>query len=156
MQVEVLPVDGTAALPTASGTAERLVADHTAGAGPALLSRPAGADVRLGSCVLFVDASSQRMLAPARTDNWWGGACTACCSDAASWVRECTCSTYRLRLICGRACTLWCSRSLNHEATAHAMAGSESGSYVRGFASTCACRHVQYGDRHMHPAVQNP
>jgi len=52
MQVKVLPVDGTAALPTASGTAERLVADHTAGAGPALLSRPAGADLRLGSCVL--------------------------------------------------------------------------------------------------------
>ncbi len=66
MQAKVLPVDGTAALPTAGGASARLVADKVAGAaGPNTLTEaPAPASALLTDAVLFTDLSSQEMGMP--------------------------------------------------------------------------------------------
>ena len=58
-QSKILPVDGTAKLPTAGGTASRLVEEEKAGAGPeALKEAPAAGTPLLGSA-LYIDLSSQ-------------------------------------------------------------------------------------------------
>lgn len=55
----ILPVDGTAKLPTAGGTAGRLVEEERAGAGPNVLTEAPGAGAPLLGAALYIDLSSQ-------------------------------------------------------------------------------------------------
>ena len=59
----MLPVDGSALLPTAGGASARLVADKVAGVGPAntLTAPPAG---QLTDASLFTDVAVQNMERP--------------------------------------------------------------------------------------------
>ncbi len=59
MQSKILPVDGTAVLPTAGGTASRLVEEERAGAGPEVLTEPPQANAPLKGAALYIDLSSQ-------------------------------------------------------------------------------------------------
>ncbi|KAK9821957.1 hypothetical protein WJX81_003443 [Elliptochloris bilobata] len=67
---KILPVDGTAALPTIGGAAGRLVAEKAAGVGPVVLTQPPDATAPLTGVALFIDLSSQNMGAHGRTEDW--------------------------------------------------------------------------------------
>ena len=58
-QSKILPVDGTAKLPTAGGTASRLVEEEKAGAGPEALTEAPEAGTPLLGAALYIDLSSQ-------------------------------------------------------------------------------------------------
>ena len=76
MQIRILPLDDSTALPIRGGTAARLAGDASAGMEPHALSAPPAGGAQLTDAALYIDQSTTDLTTHAKLQwwhTWWWG-----------------------------------------------------------------------------------